>query len=115
MADTCLASISTTFSTRVSTKNDHTSEKVQEEPGLEQLKQVEINRQTQDEHWLSYELKKIQKEGEDQKSDLECLRVTARKLEEAEEIVQLKRTLAATSKEDNRLGGQENKVDKEKD
>ena len=61
-------------------------------------------------------MKKIQKEAKDRKSDLERLRVAVRELEEAEEeIAQLKRALAATSKEDNRLYRQEGKVDDEKD
>ena len=75
---------------------------------LEQLKQIEMNRQTEDEQWRSDELKRIEKETKDRKSELERLRVAARELQEAnrlmeaeeEKIAQLKRALAA--KEDNR-------------
>ena len=75
---------------------------------LEQLKQVEIDRQTEDEQWQSDELKNIEKETKNRKSELERLRAAARELEKAreleraeeEEIAQLKRTLAV--KEDNR-------------
>ena len=78
------------------------------ESELEQLKQVEINRQTEDERWQSDELKKIEKETKDRKSELERLRVAARELDEAnrlmkaeeEEIARLKRILGAN--EDNR-------------
>jgi hypothetical protein len=74
----------------------------------EQLKQVEIpvNSQTEVERWhlSADELKKIEKETKDRKSELERLRVAVRELEEAndsaeEEIAQLKQALAA--KEDN--------------
>ena len=76
---------------------------------LEQLKQVEIDRQSEDELWQSKELEKIAKATKDRKSQLERLRAAARdsELEEAtslmkaeDEIAQLKRALAA--KEDNR-------------
>jgi hypothetical protein len=75
---------------------------------LEQLKQVEINLQTEDDElWQSDELKNIEKETKNRKSELESLRAASRELEEAtrlmkveeEEIAQLKRALAA--KEDN--------------
>lgn len=77
---------------------------------LEQQRQVEINRQTENERLHSDELKRIEKETKDRKSQLERLRVAARELEEAnrkaeeeeEEIAQLKRALAA--KEANRRG-----------
>ena len=49
---------------------------------LEQLKQVEIDRQTEDQQWHSNELKKIEKERKYRKSELERLRVAARALEE---------------------------------
>jgi hypothetical protein len=94
-------------------KNDQTSE-AEEEWELEQLTRVEINRQTDNERWLSDELKKIEKETEDRKSELERLRVAVHELEEAkrlmkaeeEEIAQLKRALSAVKK-DNR---QSNKI-----
>ena len=71
---------------------------------LEQLKQVEIKRQTEDEQWQSDELKKIEKETKNRKSELERLRATARELEKAEEeIAHLKRSLAV--KEDNMTRG----------
>ena len=89
------------------------AEKLQDEEWeiskLEQLKQVEIDRQSEDELWQSEELEKIAKATKDRKSQLERLRAAARdsELEEAtslmkaeDEIAQLKRALAA--KEDNR-------------
>ena len=89
------------------------AEKLQDEEWeiskLEQLKQVEIDRQSEDELWQSEELEKIAKATKDRKSQLERLRAAARdsELEEAtslmkaeDEITQLKRALAA--KEDNR-------------
>jgi hypothetical protein len=87
----------------ITARDREIAEKFQE---LEQLKQVEINRQTEDKRWHSDELKKI--ETKDRKSELDRLRVAARELEEAnrlmkaeeEEIAQLKRAPAA--KEDNR-------------
>jgi hypothetical protein len=81
-------------------------------PKPEQLKQVEmpvtVNSQTEVKRWRSDELKKIEKETKDRKSELERLRALAAcELEEAnrsmkaakEEIAQLKQALAA--KEDN--------------
>ena len=63
---------------------------------LEQLKQVEINRQNDDGGWHFDELKKIEKESKNRKSELRRLRAAARELQEAnrlmkgeEEIAQL--------------------------
>jgi hypothetical protein len=77
---------------------------------LEQLKQVEINRQAEDEQWHCDELKKIEEEEKYRKSELDRLRAAARELEEAkrlkkaeeEEIAQLKRLRASAAKENNR-------------
>ena len=79
---------------------------------LEQLEQVEINRQTEDQQWHSDELKKIEKEAKDRKPELERLRVAAcacaleeanrLKKAEEEEIARLKRRIAAELEEDNR-------------
>ena len=76
---------------------------------LEQMKQVEIDLHTEDDRRHSEELRRIEKETKDRKSELDRLRVAARELEEVnrlrkaeeEEIAQLKRALAA-KEEDNR-------------
>ena len=75
---------------------------------LERLKQVEVDRQTEDERWHSDELKKIEQETKARKLELQRLREAASELEKAnrlkkaeeEEIAQLKRRLAV--EEDNR-------------
>jgi hypothetical protein len=93
-------------------RDQEIAEQSQEEKWeLEQLEQVEIDRQTEDQRWYSDysdELKRIEKKAKDRKSELERLRAAACALEEAnrlkiaeeEEIAQLKRALAA--EEDNR-------------
>ena len=76
----------------------HTLARNQEISKLKQLKQVEINCQTKDERSHSNELKRIEKETNERKSELECLRAAARELKEAnrlkeaeeEEIARLK-------------------------
>ena len=93
---------------------------------LEQLKHLEFDREPEDERWHSNELKKIEKETNERKAELERLRAAARELKEAsrlkeaeEAIARLKQALAA--KEENRRSNgtrssrQEDEVYKEED
>ena len=100
-----LANLSRDIRDQETTKRiqDEEREELREILELERMKQVELDRQLEDEQSHAEELKTIEKETRDRKSELERLRAAASAVEEAnrlkreeeEEIAQLKRTLAA--------------------